>query len=114
MRQWLTTKARGQRAWWAAMLLVFVVACNVQDGNVSGPGQGDAHDDVGDLDVGQPDTATPADTGQPAASCDDGEQNGNETGVDCGGDCAPCSLGVGCEEGGDCASGFCAGNVCVD
>jgi len=26
-------------------------------------------------------------------TCDDGIQNGNETGVDCGGDCNPCSTG---------------------
>ncbi|MEL6942903.1 MAG: T9SS type A sorting domain-containing protein, partial [Bacteroidota bacterium] len=26
----------------------------------------------------------------PEPTCDDGIQNGNETGVDCGGDCAPC------------------------
>lgn len=28
------------------------------------------------------------------ASCTDGVQNGNETGVDCGGDCAPCEVGI--------------------
>ncbi|MEM1359793.1 MAG: zinc metalloprotease, partial [Bacteroidota bacterium] len=32
--------------------------------------------------------------GTPAApTCDDGVQNGDETGVDCGGSCAPCSAG---------------------
>ena len=29
---------------------------------------------------------------QVAATCNDGIQNGNETGVDCGGDCAPCNV----------------------
>lgn len=29
----------------------------------------------------------------PTPTCDDGIQNGNETGVDCGGDCAPCGGG---------------------
>ena len=24
-------------------------------------------------------------------TCDDGRENGNETGIDCGGDCEPCS-----------------------
>lgn len=28
------------------------------------------------------------------ATCTDGVQNGNETGVDCGGDCAACEVGV--------------------
>lgn len=48
----------------------------------------------------------------PCATCDDGVQNGNETGIDCGGDCAPCATcndGVqnGNETGVDCG-GDCA------
>ncbi len=31
---------------------------------------------------------------EPVATCDDGIQNGNETGVDCGGDCDPCIEGL--------------------
>ena len=31
--------------------------------------------------------------GPPAPTCTDGIQNGNETGVDCGGDCDPCNTG---------------------
>jgi hypothetical protein len=49
-------------------------------------------------------------------SCDDDEQNGNETGVDCGGNgvgCGPCPDGSGCRGAGDCASGLCSANVCV-
>ena len=34
-------------------------------------------------------------TGPPAPTCDDGVQNGDETGVDCGGSCAPCDTGGG-------------------
>lgn len=30
----------------------------------------------------------------PCPTCTDGIQNGNETGVDCGGDCPPCEVGV--------------------
>ncbi len=30
----------------------------------------------------------------PCPTCDDGIQNGNETGVDCGGDCDPCLVGI--------------------
>jgi len=37
---------------------------------------------------------------EPAPTCDDGIQNGNETGVDCGGpDCAPCATTVTLHEG---------------
>ena len=48
----------------------------------------------------------------PCATCDDGVQNGDETGVDCGGSCAPCATcddGVqnGDETGVDCG-GSCA------
>lgn len=32
-------------------------------------------------------------------TCDDGIQNGNETGLDCGGDCAPCPLEPTCSDG---------------
>jgi hypothetical protein len=49
-------------------------------------------------------------------SCDDNQQNGNETGVDCGGNgagCGPCPDGSGCRSVADCASGLCSGNVCV-
>jgi len=46
------------------------------------------------------------------ATCDDGIQNGTETGVDCGGDCAPCPTcddGImnGEEEGVDCGGPDC-------
>ncbi len=46
------------------------------------------------------------------ASCIDGVQDANETGLDCGGlqcDAAgkTCAVGLGCSVGADCASGFC-------
>ncbi len=50
------------------------------------------------------------------ASCTDGQRNGTETGVDCGGACAPghqCTTGGGCTVGTDCQSGVCTQNVCV-
>jgi hypothetical protein len=57
------------------------------------------------------------------SSCDDGIQNGNETGIDCGGDCDPCAscidgiqngneTGIDC--GGDCVECFdCFSNYCT-
>ncbi len=54
-----------------------------------------------------------------ASSCEDGQQNNDETGIDCGGDsssvnyCGSCS-GEECTTGGDCASGACYNGVCVD
>jgi len=42
------------------------------------------------------------------ASCTDGKQDGNETGVDCGGSCQGCPTGGGCVLGKDCAGLVCA------
>ncbi len=47
-------------------------------------------------------------------SCDDGVQNGDETDVDCGGSCAGCEEGEGCEVDTDCATGTCDGGVCTE
>ena len=43
-------------------------------------------------------------------TCTDGIQNGNETGVDCGGSCQPCMTGGG---GDDCGAGSDRFNLCV-
>ena len=46
--------------------------------------------------------------------CEDGVQNGDEEGVDCGGSCAACAAGKCCAENSDCASGVCGeGDKCV-
>lgn len=48
-----------------------------------------------------------------APACDDGVQNGNETGIDCGGGgCSPCMAGEGCGFAGDCVSEVCFGGTC--
>ncbi len=48
------------------------------------------------------------------SSCDDGYQNGDETGVDCGGGCTTkCGSNQGCISDADCMLGFeCMGGVC--
>jgi len=52
----------------------------------------------------------------PAPTCDDGVQNGNETGVDCGGpDCSPCVVPPTCDDGiqnGDETGVDCGGSSC--
>ena len=46
-------------------------------------------------------------------SCNDGIQNGQETGMDCGGGgCTPCPAGQGCGFAGDCLSQVCLGGTC--
>ncbi len=48
-------------------------------------------------------------------TCTDGNKDGDETDVDCGGSCSGCSLGKVCNTNKDCASGQCSGapSVCV-
>jgi hypothetical protein len=50
-------------------------------------------------------------------TCADQRKNQDETGVDCGGTCAstsPCDEGVACLINEDCASEYCANEVCAD
>ncbi len=47
------------------------------------------------------------------ASCDDSVQNQDETDVDCGGSCPPCTVGSGCSDDDDCDSGACSNGTCV-
>ena len=44
--------------------------------------------------------------------CDDLVANGQETDVDCGGDCLPCADGLGCGAARDCISGVCTDALC--
>jgi hypothetical protein len=46
------------------------------------------------------------------SSCDDGMENGDESDVDCGGDCGGCEDGENCGSGHDCISGYCNNGVC--
>ncbi len=53
--------------------------------------------------------------GGPTPTCDDGIQNGDETGVDCGGSCAPCNTAT-CDDGiqnGDETGVDCGGPDCA-
>jgi hypothetical protein len=49
----------------------------------------------------------------PADPCSDGERNGTETDVDCGGACAPCEGGKACKVGGDCRGAVCRNLACI-
>ena len=46
--------------------------------------------------------------------CNDEVKNGDETGVDCGGGCPACDLGVACTDNADCSGQYCADSVCGD
>lgn len=50
----------------------------------------------------------------PCAGCTDGQKNGSETDIDCGGgDCPPCLDGENCLVGTDCVSLVCQGGICT-
>lgn len=49
-----------------------------------------------------------------AGSCYDGEQNGPESDVDCGGDCPLCAVGRMCHFARDCESGLCNAGQCEE
>ncbi len=44
--------------------------------------------------------------------CNDGVQDADETGVDCGGSCDPCVDGEGCAIDADCETGLCTDGIC--
>lgn len=46
-------------------------------------------------------------------SCTDGVKNGDETDIDCGGNCSTkCAGGKACKKGGDCENGICEAGTC--
>jgi hypothetical protein len=55
----------------------------------------------------------PAGSGGAAMTCGNGKKDGDETGKDCGGPCAPCAIGEGCGNGADCESKSCANGTCL-
>lgn len=85
----------------------------------------EAPDDTGfspETGDAEPDTLEPSDTqdvptdgGQDtdtAPTCSDGIENGDETDVDCGGSCAPCSTGASCSSNSDCSGDWCRSDTC--
>ena len=85
---------------------------------------GDTPVDMGDtpIDMGgdtadmgdTPDMGEGVDMFTPAPTCDDGLRNGDETGVDCGGETCElrCPEGAMCSISADCASETCFGGTC--
>ncbi|OGQ79822.1 MAG: hypothetical protein A2289_09185 [Deltaproteobacteria bacterium RIFOXYA12_FULL_58_15] len=84
------------------ILGAFVALSACGTGKVTGGGESGDEGPAGDVIGGD----------GAAASCADQVQNGEETDVDCGGDCAPCDDDAACREGDDCLSGVCTDDVC--
>lgn len=51
--------------------------------------------------------------GGATATCLDGQRNGLESDVDCGGPCGPCALGRRCDVATDCGSQVCVSAICA-
>ncbi|MBX5483557.1 MAG: DUF1565 domain-containing protein, partial [Myxococcaceae bacterium] len=84
----------------AALLAVGVAGCGKTDA-ISG------------LDGGaDTDGGVCLDGGCAEPDCADGVKNGAETDLDCGGPCAPCATGAGCQAPEDCQSSLCLTGVC--
>ncbi|MRG97618.1 hypothetical protein GF068_37695 [Polyangium spumosum] len=79
------------------------------DGVCNGTGMCVECVDAGDCTGDNP-TCLPDNT---CISCSDGEMNGDETAVDCGGKCGKCPAEA-CAANAECKSGFCADGVCCD
>jgi hypothetical protein len=104
----------------AAAALLAVTACGNDDVNVAdGPGiMSVGHDGTtGTASTGTEGATTEiadgdASSGEPVSGCENGRRDGDETDLDCGGSCPPCSPGGHCESHGDCDTMICAGGFC--
>jgi hypothetical protein len=107
-----------------------VIACSSNDGDTPGSTSGGPGDEGGIITPPTGDGSTGTDSSVPpkkctksadcpsgvcnlatglcaGAACKDGTKNGNETDIDCGGDCSQCDTGKICKVGGDCTSAVC-------
>ncbi len=93
------------------------------DDSTTGDSDSDSDSSTGDSasssTTGEPDTSSSS-TGDSSSStgdpqgCEDGEQNGDETDIDCGGEtCQPCADGQVCQSNPDCITQNCIDQVCT-
>ncbi len=68
-----------------------------------------------DLDAGVNDVEDAEDDTDEPSICDDGEQSGDQTDIDCGGsECPPCEVGKNCEADTDCITLHCDEGTCEE
>ena len=76
--------------------------------------RGDTGEEGEEHDTGHPEEEGETGEPEPDPTCDDGEQNQDETDVDCGGaTCAGCGDGQACSGDSDCAMQSCVGGLCI-
>ncbi len=104
-----------RRLAYLVLLLVMAVGCSTPTDGSTPPeatvDQGVPADFGGD--ACGPTTEGCGDVGEPTARCDDGDLNGDESDVDCGGGCTPCEVGETCTADTDCALELCRDNLCA-
>lgn len=84
-------------------------ACGSDDGGTAKPGNGGTGGGKADAANDSP-SDTSLDQG---SSCSNGQKDGTETDVDCGGSCDDCATDKGCAQPEDCADGICTGGKCA-
>lgn len=70
-------------------------------------------DGCGDGEYCAPEAGCVPDPTFAGPTCSDGERNGDESDVDCGGSCAPCVAGRACAGNADCDQGSCLAGACA-
>jgi len=110
--------------WAAAAALLAAPACGGDDVSMADGGPGivtlSGNDSTGSgtdtADTGSSGTTEIADgsasSGEPVDVCANGQRDGDETDVDCGGSCDPCGPGSQCNSHADCDTMICAGGFC--
>ena len=76
----------------------------------SPPGGSDPAPDASNSDV----SPAAIDAGLPDPSCTNNAQDGDESDVDCGGECTPCGPDDHCVDAADCVSGVCQDQRCAE
>ena len=76
-------------------------------------GNGDSGDGDGDDSKADDGTTDAEVDAGPPTSCTNGERDGDESDVDCGGSCPGCASGGACEQSEDCQSGVCSEQLCA-
>ncbi len=100
-------------------IALIIAACSGEHPSVAGsnaPSAGGAAGSNGgaagsDGGASQPDDDPSG--GAAPSTCSDGLRNGSESGIDCGGACAPCDPGPSCGEPDACPSGVCIDGECA-
>lgn len=86
----------------------------VNESEVGTDSPGDTESDEESSETEESGSSTETGEETAGASCENGQVDGDETDVDCGGSCDPCTPGSGCAVPDDCDSGVCENETCME